>query len=181
MSPSSSGRGIAAREGKRIGRPPRKRIAGRRENGSAESRRDLCRGGVGTRHITVRGAGGRDDEGRIAIIASYSSCMWVAAGVSGAWGLSSPMPTASGTSRHPLLCPSLYIGAFVRESEPRRRKNFPGEACSAWRLGGSTRRMAGSTTWPSTPWRQPGWHPRPGCAGGGFWIRGWIAAVFLES
>lgn len=40
-------RGCRQRERKRIGRPPRKRIAGRRENGSAESRRDRTRLGSG--------------------------------------------------------------------------------------------------------------------------------------
>lgn len=66
------------RERKRTGRPSRKRIAGRKENGSAESRRDRSRGVVGTRHVIVRGAGVGIGVRR----RSYSSCMWIAAGVS---------------------------------------------------------------------------------------------------
>lgn len=160
------------RERKRIGRPPRKRIAGRRENGSAESRRDRTRLGVGTRHVMVRGAGG-NDEGGIAIIVFFLhvGCCWCLM----RGGVYRQMPTSP-------ICPSLYIGAFARESEPlARKKKLLAILCAAWRLGGSTRRMVGCTLWPSTPWRQPGRRPRPGCAGGGFWIRGWLPAVFLES
>ena len=94
---------------KRIGRPSRKRIAGRRENGSAESRRDRTSLGVGTRHVIVRGAGVGIGVRR----RSYSSCMWVAAGVSDL-----------GLRRRSCFCPSLYIGAFARESEPLARKIF---------------------------------------------------------